>query len=259
MEKTRCYETRREGAHGKGRGIFSRASVVSASLMTALAIGAVAVPVYADTSKGDSDRVATEALEVVLPDPFDQTAPCETCHVFGDVADVKVEDADAENAKVEDASKTSSGLADESDGQAMEEPSRQIMALHQAAGCTSCHEVDEWLEKAHKNYLSSSKVPKRLKYTSVSNDACLACHGSWEELAEKTSEVDTCTDVLGTTVNPHGAPETHIADDGQLNCVLCHKAHDEQTAADLDEAAAKACVTCHHNNEYVACTECHAS
>ena len=231
---------------------------VAAGLMAVLVTASAVMPAHADTSNGsEAGRADSAALEVVLPDPFDQTAACESCHVFEDVAETRVEEAPA--ATSGDVAKEDGNTAKEGDQTPAPSADEELAALHPAVGCTSCHEVDEWLEKAHKDYLTSTKVPKKLKYTSVGNDVCLACHGSWEELAEKTSDVDACTDVLGMTVNPHGASASHTADDGHLNCVLCHKGHDEQTKADLDEAASKACITCHHNNEYMACTECHAS
>lgn len=44
----------------------------------------------------------------------------------------------------------------------------------------------------------------------VSNDRCLACHGSYAQLAEKTAKLD---------VNPHAS---HL---GDMPCVRCHQGH----------------------------------
>lgn len=44
----------------------------------------------------------------------------------------------------------------------------------------------------------------------VSNDKCLACHGTYQALADKTSKLD---------VNPHAS---HL---GDMPCIRCHQGH----------------------------------
>ena len=59
------------------RRVLACASV-AAGLMAVLATASAAVPAHADASSGsEADRADAAALEVVLPDPFDQTATCE--------------------------------------------------------------------------------------------------------------------------------------------------------------------------------------
>ncbi len=129
-------------------------------------------------------------------------------------------------------------------------------ATHSALlGCTDCHADDANLEHAHHNYLTSTKQPTRLKYAFIENDFCLGCHGSWEELAEKTVESTACTDVNGTVVNPHGFPES--ADHDTIRCINCHRMHEAQDQETLYASAAHTCTLCHHSEEYVPCSTCH--
>ena len=56
------------------------------------------------------------------------------------------------------------------------------------------------------------------------NDRCLACHGSYEQLAAKTPGADF------PDRNPH---KSHL---GDINCTVCHKAH---------QASVNYCLECH--------------
>lgn len=115
------------------------------------------------------------------------------------------------------------------------------------ATCTSCHTDEAGLASAHEGVTEAKNV-RALKETEVTDEACLACHGSYDELAKRTTDYTGTTDKNGTTVNPHAVPETdaHAA----LSCVYCHGGHKE--VKDIS----KSCMTCHHAEVYE-CGTCH--
>lgn len=129
-------------------------------------------------------------------------------------------------------------------------------AIHSALlGCSDCHTDIANLEHAHRNYLTSTKQPTRLKYAFIENDFCLSCHGSWEELAKKTVDSTACTDINGTVVNPHALPPS--SDHDTIRCANCHSMHEVQNQEALYASAAHTCTLCHHSEEYVPCSTCH--
>lgn len=248
------------------------AAAVAATLAMACASGAALAATGSDSPA--KDEASAEAAGVAsLPETFDASVDCTVCHtaqaaVSQDEEETAQDEAGApqaeatqavapqagETSQAENAPQTASDASDK-DASADSDEAAQ---LHPAVGCTTCHVADEWLTDAHDGYLEAKRMPKRLKYTTVKSEQCLSCHGSWEALAEETEDVTACTDDLGTVVNPHAAPDSHIGEGGQLDCTDCHTIHEAQTAEQLDEAAAKACQSCRHNNEYIACTECHS-
>ena len=241
------------------RRVLACASV-AAGLMAVLATASAAVPAHADALRAGSeaDRADAAALEVVLPDPFDQTATCESCHVFEDVTETKAEEAPA--AKGGDAVKEDGDTAKEGDQAPAPSADEELLTLHPAVGCTSCHEADEWLEKAHRGRLDPDQgaqeaqvhqreqrrvpgLPWQLGGTCREDVRCGRVHRRAGD--DRESSWGICVPHCGRWPPqlrpvPQGARRT---DEGRV----------------LDEAASKACITCHHNNEYVACTECHAS
>ncbi len=122
-------------------------------------------------------------------------------------------------------------------------------------GCTSCHTDIDNLEHAHRDYLTSTKQPTKIKYAFVETDFCLSCHESWEALAEKTADSTACTDAMGTVVNPHALPD--VAEHQSIRCTNCHTMHEPQDSEALRSSAYHACVQCHHTDEFVSCTTCH--
>lgn len=119
---------------------------------------------------------------------------------------------------------------------------------HADLGCESCHtDVDELVTIHQETKKTTPGKIRRLK-TPVGKETCLSCHGSFEDLAEKTESCTVLTDVKGTTVNPHAIPEN-----GEHNtepaCTTCHGVH-----KDVDPQ--EYCKGCHHVNEYV-CYTCH--
>ena len=122
---------------------------------------------------------------------------------------------------------------------------------HEALNCTSCHTDTDDLEKAHDRVEYGDKTAKRLKQTSIDAEGCETCHGSLEELAEKTAECSVLTDKNGTVVNPHALPENE--DHESIDCGSCHSMHKDKA---IEDTAKKACKGCHHTDVYE-CNTCH--
>ncbi|QQO09998.1 cytochrome c3 family protein [Breznakiella homolactica] len=91
-------------------------------------------------------------------------------------------------------------------------------------------------------------------------NACLQCHGPFEELMERTKDYVNEWDV---TVNPHtyvditkGNPHdtTMIA-----TCTECHEQHPIPPTANMNikQANLQYCYTCHHDEEFISCNTCH--
>lgn len=123
-----------------------------------------------------------------------------------------------------------------------------LASNHAQQECISCHADTDALTTLHQAAKSSdaSKL-KRLKEP-MSSEACLSCHGSWEELAAKTADSTSLTDKAGRTVNPHDVPKTEGHD--EATCFNCHSIHKE-----ADEPGSY-CKSCHHEDLYE-CGTCH--
>ena len=126
-----------------------------------------------------------------------------------------------------------------------------LVGSHPDQRCVNCHTDQEVLAEIHDGVTGEDKTPKRLKKTEVSADACLSCHGSEQELAQKTAEATCLTDKNGTVVNPHDLPD--VPDHDKVTCTSCHIAHEP---TERSEAAYDACLTCHHAEVYE-CYTCH--
>lgn len=123
-----------------------------------------------------------------------------------------------------------------------------VAQAHAANSCEMCHANVDKLDKIHKETTKAKPgVIKRLE-TPVSNDTCLSCHGSFEELAEKTKDCTVLTDSAGTTVNPHAIPDNG-EHDVEPACTNCHGMHQ-----DIDPQ--QYCGGCHHADTYT-CYTCH--
>lgn len=126
-----------------------------------------------------------------------------------------------------------------------------LASLHDSMDCKSCHLDVAGLATVHEGKTSSSKVPKKLKATDVSDDLCLSCHGgSWEKLAEATSEV-ALSDSEGNARNPHDRGE--VQEHQTLTCYDCHQMHEE---GNVNDSAMKQCESCHHAGVFE-CGTCH--
>lgn len=126
------------------------------------------------------------------------------------------------------------------------------VSLHSSLSCTDCHADEDGLVEAHADVtLSDTDGASRLKTTEVSEDTCLACHGSYESLAELTEDSTVLTDNEGTVVNPHDIPD--VEDHEDITCTDCHEMH---TSSSIEETAMDRCTDCHHQTVFE-CGTCH--
>lgn len=133
------------------------------------------------------------------------------------------------------------------------EDSAMPASNHAAIGCTTCHSDTDALATAHADVQYGDKTAKRLKVTQIDDTTCFnsTCHGSMEELAQKTEACAILTDKNGTVVNPHAMPENE--DHDTIDCGSCHSMHSD---ASIEDTAQKACKGCHHMDVYE-CNTCH--
>lgn len=130
-----------------------------------------------------------------------------------------------------------------------------LPAEHAGQACISCHTDEAKLAKVHSGDYAGKAVPTRLKKTAVADDACTACHETYEALVPKTTGVTVLTDEEGTVVNPHTVKHDnadHEASDN-ISCAACHGQHSGTSVA---ESAPRVCIGCHHENVYQ-CHTCH--
>lgn len=130
-----------------------------------------------------------------------------------------------------------------------------LASTHAAQGntCQTCHSDEAGLSEAHVDATAelAAKRATKLRSTTIEEKACLACHGSYEELAEKTAASTVLTDAEGKVVNPHAIPENE--DHAATDCSSCHAMHSSEPAS---ETAPDYCISCHHANVF-ACHTCH--
>ena len=113
-------------------------------------------------------------------------------------------------------------------GAMFEEPSEELSAWYEENDCTTCHAVesdsfedeacvaskhaslelsciachaDDTLIELHEEVTADSKLPKKLKETSVPSETCESCHDS-EALAETTADSTVLTDDEGNRRQP---------------------------------------------------------
>lgn len=136
------------------------------------------------------------------------------------------------------------------EGDSMADPACAAGA-HGAQQCADCHQDASGLQSAHASVSVGDRTPKRLKTTSVEESTCLACHGSYEELAGRTTSSTALTDHDGKVVNPHAIPEND--DHANITCENCHAMHSSDPVADT---AFDYCRSCHHADVFE-CGTCH--
>ena len=124
---------------------------------------------------------------------------------------------------------------------------------HSSLECTTCHTDTEGLVTAHEDVtMDDTDGAKRLKKTEVSEETCLSCHGSYEELAELTADSTVLTDNNGTVVNPHDLPD--VENHESITCTSCHEMH---SGVSIEESAMDKCTDCHHSSVFE-CGTCHS-
>lgn len=128
-------------------------------------------------------------------------------------------------------------------------------ALHSQLECGMCHNEKDLVEVHEKTEKYTAKKGDKvvaLTKTAINEDACYACHGTLEELAQTTKDSTVLTDENGLAVNPHDLPADHYG--SKVMCGSCHKMHDTK---EIEVSAVNACLGCHHDNVYE-CGTCHA-
>jgi hypothetical protein len=105
--------------------------------------------------------------------------------------------------------------------------------------CLDCHDLDI-LRELYLLCDEDENEDYEDDMSSASTTAvCLACHGSYEELAALGAEL---VDEDGNIVNPH---DTHR---GEVDCCKCHLVHD--TEVTMVEKAYTYCYSCHHYGSF---------
>lgn len=128
--------------------------------------------------------------------------------------------------------------------------------------CLSCHEMETLRELYDRVDGAMLEEERNNMNSSETTLMCLACHGSYEELAELTAGDTDFTDSNGTSVNPHiyGGGLADMSEytvsyplHQALACTECHSAHDDSGVVTL---ALQYCYSCHHA-ELFECFTCH--
>lgn len=129
-----------------------------------------------------------------------------------------------------------------------------LVSQHADLECITCHADEEGLANAHKK-ATGAATSVRMKFTEVDEQACIGCHGSYEDLAEKTAQSTVLTDDDDTVVNPHEVKTLHNAagQHDDVTCSNCHAMHDDEGT---ESHSQQLCLECHHQNVYE-CNTCH--
>ncbi len=98
----------------------------------------------------------------------------------------------------------------------------------------------------------------------VSSDSCLRCHGPYEKVVQASANY-AIQDGSGSKVNPHtvidiSSSKRHNTGKGVPECSNCHKPHPLPLASskDVPEANVEFCYSCHHQRNFIPCSQCHA-
>lgn len=122
--------------------------------------------------------------------------------------------------------------------------------------CLDCHEptLSEQMTEAKKYVTGDYRTP--LESATFPSSFCLECHGSYDELAEKTADYE----YEGVAVNPHaqlvdqtvasGVNPHGTSNSTRIECSSCHTMHD-------DSPGIVYCFGCHHSGTFKTCAECH--
>lgn len=94
----------------------------------------------------------------------------------------------------------------------------------------------------------------------MSPEACLACHGPWEALRDRSSGYVAPS---GVPVNPHitydrtRPSNPHASGEGLIECTQCHQQHPLPIVEPLPPANIDMCIACHHTGTFRSCADCH--
>lgn len=130
-----------------------------------------------------------------------------------------------------------------------------LASSHVAFNCVQCHTETD-IASSHEGVTAApdeeqQRAIRKAGRTMGTSEFCLQCHGSLEELAEKTSDVTMLKDANGTVVNPHAIPENpEHKEDGVQECYNCHWLHN------TSPSPVSNCNSCHHQGVFE-CGTCH--
>lgn len=81
--------------------------------------------------------------------------------------------------------------------------------------CAECHKLSAKQKNRNVVAFKNKKYKSPLEEREYGNDLCFGCHGSYQEVRERTKDFGA----KGLLRNPH---ESHY---GDLDCNMCHKMH----------------------------------
>ncbi len=127
-----------------------------------------------------------------------------------------------------------------------DDPSLSAYAHAQAGheDCEDCHGLTN-LQEAHKGPMT---VPPSYFSRNYTQDFCLACHGTYQDIALLTAGSTAFETPAGDFINPHERVDENHADN--VECYSCHKSHSAYDAINY-------CYNCHHERELISCNNCH--
>lgn len=217
-------EAKRHATSAAASKVFKLAIGVVVCLAIGMSVGcaprqATEVASTGGSADAPSGQAADSAEDATATTGFDMASwtsdsNCETCH-------------SAEQAS----------LSDET-----------LPASHHSGDCTTCHKDLDDLTATHTAAQSSVRQPSAKFKGEMSNDLCFGCHGSYEELAEKTADSTALSDEQGRVVNPHAVPDVE-GHETPLECTSCHQMHKTYEPMQY-------CEGCHHEGGFE-CGTCH--
>lgn len=123
---------------------------------------------------------------------------------------------------------------------------------HENESCTDCHTEESVLATAHEGITLGDKPAKKATVQTVSDDSCMGCHGTMDEMAAITAGSTALTDSNGVSVNPHELQPGERHAENPPTCTSCHSTHSQ----DLSKDSMKFCAQCHHRGVFT-CGNCH--
>lgn len=94
----------------------------------------------------------------------------------------------------------------------------------------------------------------------ASTETCLACHGPFAALQERTADYIAPS---GVPVNPHVTfdmtmpNDPHSSGKDPIACSECHEPHPIPITDPLPPANIDTCIACHHTGTFRSCSDCH--
>ena len=105
---------------------------------------------------------------------------------------------------------------------------------HEILACVGCHTDEEALADVHKDVDESTKTPRRLKKTAVTEATCLGCHGDGMIAAPQVAADDTASDA-DTEANAKDEKATDTATATTKDAANDAQANDADTTSEDEE------------------------